>query len=202
MLIIHKLILDITTLAFRMEVVLNVPQGVGVPNGRIAGDLLLLEAPLGQLLGAGREDALEEVVMELDLGRDGLDGISLLPANDLNPKHVVGVADAVLHENNEKKSYTQRTFNIRLIKYLAITRDLILLLGERRWLLVGVDVPLGLQMFQPDKISVTDQFNLGLVPLVRVDRGGLIVPLLNQESIYKVVKCQIYMEWFVVFSSH
>jgi len=83
-------------LTLREEVVLDVPEAVGVSLGRVARDLLLLEAPLGQLLPAGGEDAPHEVVVQLDLRRHGLDGGTVASADNFNAPNVVGIADAAL----------------------------------------------------------------------------------------------------------
>ena len=77
-------------------VVLDVPPGDGVPDVGVAGDLLLLEAPLGQLLRRGGQHALQEVVVQPDLGGQRLDDVAVAPAIDLHPPHVVRVAGAVL----------------------------------------------------------------------------------------------------------
>ena len=77
-------------------VVLDVPPGDGVPDVGVAGDLLLLEAPLGQLLRRGGQHALQEVVVQTDLGRERLDDVAVAPALDLHPPNVVRVASAVL----------------------------------------------------------------------------------------------------------
>ena len=81
-------------------VVLHVPPGDGVPYVRVAGDLLLLEAPFGQLLRRGGEDALQEVVVQPDLGHEGLDDVAVAPALDLHSPNVIRIASAVLkHES-------------------------------------------------------------------------------------------------------
>ena len=87
---------ELSQLTLWKEVVLNIPEAVRVPLGRVAGYLLLLEAPLGQLLAAGGQDASHEVVVKLDLGGDGLDGGAVAAADNLDPPHVVGVADTIL----------------------------------------------------------------------------------------------------------
>ena len=92
----HKHGKELSQLTLWKEIVFNIPEAVRVALGRVAGDLLLLEAPLWQLLAAGGQDASHEVVVQLDLGGDGLDGGAVAAADDLNPPHVVGVADTIL----------------------------------------------------------------------------------------------------------
>ena len=87
-------------LTLGVEIVLDVPDGVVVPDGGVAGDLLLLEAPLGQLLSRHRQHALEEVVVELDPGGHGLDHVAVAAAKDLNAPNVVGVALALLEKGD------------------------------------------------------------------------------------------------------
>ena len=62
-----------------------VPEHVRVPHRGVARQLALLEAPLGQRLGGAGQHALDEVVVELELGGDGVDHLALLPAHDLQP---------------------------------------------------------------------------------------------------------------------
>ena len=102
-------------------VVLHVPHGVGVPHRGVAAHLALLEAPLGQSLGGAGEDALDEVVVELELGGHSVHHLPLLPADDLEPPDVVGVAGPVL----------------------PVAGHLEVSLADRGGLSVTVDIPLG-----------------------------------------------------------
>ncbi len=47
-------------LTFLEHVVLHVPNGVGIPRGWVACDLLLFVPPLGELLAGNGQDALGE----------------------------------------------------------------------------------------------------------------------------------------------
>ena len=67
-----------------------------VANVRIAGHLLLLEAPLGQLLVGGGEHAALNVVVEGKPARNGFDHLARLAADDLHHPHVVRVSLALL----------------------------------------------------------------------------------------------------------
>ena len=78
-------------------IVLDIPSGDGIPDVGVAGDLLLLEPPLGQLLRRGGEHALQEVVVQSDLGRQRLDDVAVAAALDLDTPHVIRVASAVLN---------------------------------------------------------------------------------------------------------
>lgn len=49
-----------------MLIVLHIPLGILIAYVQIAGDLLLLEAPLGQLLAAGREHTALQIVHEYE----------------------------------------------------------------------------------------------------------------------------------------
>ena len=73
-----------------------VPERVRVPHRGVARQLALLEAPLGQRLGGAGQHALDEGVVELELGGDGVDHLAVPSAHDLRPPHVVSVPGPVL----------------------------------------------------------------------------------------------------------
>ena len=78
------------------QLVLHIPERVRVPHREVARNLALLEAPLGQWLGGPGQHALDEGVVELELGGDGVDHLAVPSAHDLRPPHVVSVPGPVL----------------------------------------------------------------------------------------------------------
>ena len=77
-------------------IVLNIPHGVWIPDGGIAGDLSLFKSPLGQRFGGAGEDTFDKVVMELELGGDGIDHLPLLASDDLQSPDVIGISSSIL----------------------------------------------------------------------------------------------------------
>lgn len=79
-----------------VAIVLDIPLGVLVAQVGIAGDLLLLEPPLGQLLPAGGEGAVLQVVDELQPRGDCVHGVIDTPTHNQHAPHIVGIACALL----------------------------------------------------------------------------------------------------------
>ena len=74
-----------------------------------------------QRLGGAGQHALDEVVVELELGGDGVDHLALPPAHDLQPPHVVSVPGPVLA--------VARHLQVELIKFGNKTRELRILVA-------------------------------------------------------------------------
>lgn len=82
-----------------MAIVLNIPLGMMIAQIEIAGDLLLLESPLGQLLATGGECAVLQVMDEQQPRGNRVHGIVHTPAHDQHAPHVVGIARAQLERH-------------------------------------------------------------------------------------------------------
>lgn len=81
-----------------VEIVLfDVPEGVDVAQVWIARHLLLLVAPLRQLLAGGGQRARLQVVDELQLAADGRDFRAVRRIRHAHTPHVVRIARSILN---------------------------------------------------------------------------------------------------------
>lgn len=79
-----------------VAIVLDIPLGVLVAQVWIAGDLLLLEPPLGQLLPAGGKGAVLQVVDELQPRGDCVHSVIDTPTHNQHAPYIVGIACTLL----------------------------------------------------------------------------------------------------------
>lgn len=82
-----------------VAIILDIPLGVLIAQIEIARDLLLLESPLGQLLAAGGEGAVLQVMDEQQPRGDRVHGIVGSPAHNHHTPHIVGIACAQLERH-------------------------------------------------------------------------------------------------------